>query len=211
MPETSQSATRVDYVYRDKDIVAVNKPAGLLAVPGLCEPDNLYDRVLNDHANARVVHRLDMATSGLMLFALNHTTQKALGQLFERRLVTKQYVAVLEGRVNSDCGELHSPLRCDWPRRPRQIIDWHTGKAASTWFAVTERRSGSTRVNLKPYTGRTHQLRVHMCQLGHPILGDRLYHDQGEQCERMYLHAERLEFIHPSTQQHLSLCCPAAF
>ncbi len=173
--ETSQN--KIEIVYQDNDFVVANKPSGLLCVPGLSEPDNLFDRVKCQYANARVVHRLDMPTSGLVIFALHHEAQKQMGKLFELRQVRKTYSAKVYGELQALCGEIESPLICDWPNRPKQKIDWLSGKPASTFFEKQEYLSEEnvTRIKLYPHSGRTHQLRVHMLQIGHPILGDQFY------------------------------------
>ncbi len=207
--------TGISIAYQDTNIVAINKPSGLLSVPGLSEPDNLFDRVKTQFPNARVIHRLDMHTSGLVLFALHYEAQKAFSQLFEKRKINKTYVAIVNGLVTQTAGEVHSPIMCDWPNRPKQIIDWRNGKPASTAYSVLSRnpQHDSTRIKLEPHTGRTHQLRVHMKQIGHPILGDAFYHleNSDKKMSRLALHAEKLEFIHPLTQEPLSLFNEADF
>ncbi len=192
---------QLNIIFQDDDLIAVDKPSGLLCVPGLKEPDNLHDRVKAVFANARVVHRLDMSTSGIVLFALHHEAQKRIGKLFEQRLIKKHYAAIVDGLVTQQHGEVHSRLICDWPNRPKQKVDWQNGKYASTYYSVISRNQekNRTRVQLKPITGRTHQLRVHMQQLGHPILGDKLYNQNSSEnkYERLTLHAELLSFDHP--------------
>lgn len=202
-----------EIVYQDRDLLVVNKPAKLLCVPGLSEPDNLFDRLVTDWPNLRVVHRLDMATSGLIVFALHYQAQRALSQLFEQRKVAKQYAAVVHGRVESGQGEIELPLSCDWPNRPKQKVDWSAGKKAHTFFRVHSRTSERSSLHLFPITGRSHQLRVHCQALGHPIVGDTFYGPTaGDQPgERMLLHAERLQFIQPLSEQALDLYCPAPF
>ncbi|WP_086931338.1 RluA family pseudouridine synthase [Agarilytica rhodophyticola] len=205
----------IDIVYQDNDFIAINKPAELLCVPGLSDPDNLFDRVKKSMPNARVVHRLDMSTSGLVLFALHHQAQKQLGKIFEHRQIQKSYVALVSGIVSCDYGDIESPLICDWPNRPKQHIDWQQGKAASTYFRVIKRdeERAITRMQLKPYTGRTHQLRVHMLQIGHPIIGDRFYknNESENKADRMCLHAEQLFFTHPITKKHIHIAAEATF
>lgn len=178
-------------------------------------PDNLYDRVKQLFPNARVIHRLDMHTSGLVLFALHHAAQKAFGQLFEKRQIQKDYVAIVDGIVAQKCGEIHSPIICDWPNRPKQKIDWIHGKLASTTYHVLSRdhQQQRTRIKLAPRTGRTHQLRVHMLQIGHPILGDEFYrkNNSDQKKERLTLHAEKLEFTHPFSKRFMSLHKKADF
>lgn len=202
-------------VYSDDDIIVVNKPSGLLCVPGLSEPDNLFDRVKLQHPNSRVVHRLDMHTSGLVIFALHYEAQKALGRQFEKRLIRKTYVARVFGHLVESAGEIQSPIICDWPNRPRQKIDWLQGKPAHTFYK-RERyhtQTNTTDVQLFPHTGRTHQLRVHMMQIGHPILGDNFYaHEQAQQLSpRLCLHAQSLTFTHPIKDQTMQLEVDAEF
>lgn len=202
-------------VFEDSDIVVVHKPPGLLSVPGLSEPRNLFDDVKADFPTARTVHRLDMATSGLIIFALNHETQKSLGQQFEKRSIKKRYSAIVAGIIKEQSGEIHSPLICDWEQRPKQKIDWISGKPASTLYQVVSRDydKDQSRLLLFPHTGRTHQLRLHMLQLNHPILGDNLYHQENSnaRAERLLLHAEYLAFRHPRTLELTQLNCDAAF
>lgn len=207
----------LDICYEDDDIIIVNKPPHLLCVPGLSDPDNLHQRVLKRNANARVVHRLDMATSGLVIFALNYESQKRMSKLFELREIHKHYIADVAGVINHEKGEIVSPIICDWPQRPKQKIDWLNGKLGHTHFEVIQRHSSdktsSTRVKLTPITGRTHQLRIHMEQIGHPILGDQLYHHPGinDNKARLHLHARALEFEHPFNQKPVSVFCEADF
>src|SRR5690554_1716951 len=158
-------------LYQDNDILVLNKQAGLLTVPGKAPEhyDSVIWRVQRALPTARIVHRLDMATSGLLLLALHKPAQGHLGKQFEQRKVQKRYEAVVSGKLETLAGEVNLPLRCDWPNRPKQMVDHEEGKSAQTFFKVIERRTGSTRVELTPITGRSHQLRVHMLALGHPI------------------------------------------
>lgn len=214
MPLTPEDA-KINIVHQDDDIVVVNKPSGLLCVPGLKEPDNLFDRILSAFPNARVVHRLDMSTSGMVIFALNHSAQKNLGQMFEQKRIQKYYIAEVYGKLHVDYGEVICPLICDWERRPIQKIDWLEGKSAHTQFETLQRYDEQlkTRVRLTPITGRTHQLRLHMLSIGHPILGDAMYNLQQSQqmAERLLLHAQSLNFTHPISKKTISLFCPADF
>ncbi len=210
-----QNKTNITVLYQDEDFIAVEKPSGLLCVPGLVEPDNLFDRVKSAFPNARVVHRLDMYTSGIVLFGLHYEAQKGLNQLFEKRLIEKQYIAIVDGLIEEELGEIHSAIICDWPNRPRQKLDWINGKHASTHYRILSRdkADNSTRVLLKPVTGRTHQLRVHMLQIGHPILGDQLYPKNGSNLKRkrLTLHAEELAFNHPITNGPIKICSQVQF
>jgi len=202
-------------IHEDSDLIIINKPAGLLTVPGLVSPENAFDKLLRHHPNSRVVHRLDMATSGLVIFAQNHASQKQLGKLFENRSITKHYTAVVEGLVKPDTGEIASPLLCDWENRPRQIVEWYNGKHAHTFFKVLARNlaTNQTRLLLKPFTGRSHQLRVHCQQIGHAITGDTLYSspEKSAQQSRMLLHASRLLFTHPINHTEMDIRCEPTF
>lgn len=199
-----------DVLYEDGHLIAVAKPANLLCVPGLSTPDNLYDTLRNHYPNIRVVHRLDMATSGVVVFALNHASQKSLGQQFEKRTVHKRYSAVVDGHVRASHGEVVMPLICDWPNRPRQKVDWAQGKFAHTLFRVKHRSEQHTLLELIPLTGRSHQLRVHCQQIGHPIIGDTLYQSNPGN-SRLMLHAEHIEFEHPQGGRQVQIHCPAPF
>ena len=192
----------VEIVAIDDAFVVVNKPSGLLSVPGRGpdKADCLSARVQAEFPEALVVHRLDMETSGLMVFARGLDAQRALNRAFEQRLVEKYYVAVVTGIVENDLDTINLPLICDWPNRPRQMVDHTIGKPSTTHYVVLARDEvlKQTRVGLTPVTGRSHQLRVHMASLGHAIIGDSLYsanpppHDQ-----RLLLHAANLSFPHP--------------
>lgn len=209
----------LDIVYQDNDIVVLNKPSGLLTVPGrLAEhQDCLQNRVLKVLPTATIVHRLDMATSGIILMALNKPAHVAISRQFEKRLTQKCYIARVFGKVEKATGSVEQPLICDWPNRPKQKIDHENGKAALTHYKVLSYRENidnqtTTLVELTPVTGRSHQLRVHMLSLGHPILGDRLYaHEQALTISnRLQLHAKMLQISHPVSEQTLtfSKACP---
>ncbi len=205
----------LDVVYQDAHLIAINKPPGLLSVPGLASPDNALDRALKDYPNSRTVHRLDMSTSGLLLLAQSYNAQKAFNKLFSSRAIRKRYIALVANWPEADQGDIQLPLCCDWPNRPKQKVDWALGKPAHTQFQVIERLSEpqQTRVELFPVTGRSHQLRVHMLALGHPIIGDALYHPEylDRQDARLMLHAQDLWFDHPMTGETLHLHCPPSF
>ena len=197
----------VDFVYVDDSLLVVDKPSGLLAVPGRGpgKQDCLSARVQVHYPDALVVHRLDMDTSGLMVMARGALKQRILSRAFAARAVTKRYVAVVAGRLEAPAqtwGEIDLPLICDWPNRPRQIVDLSLGKPSLTrWRVIGHESAGrATRVELEPVTGRSHQLRVHMCELGHPILGDPLYARPGLRAlaPRLQLHAARLQLLHPT-------------
>lgn len=199
-------------LYQDAGMVAVDKPSGLLSVPGKSEElaDCLVARVAAVFGEAHAVHRLDRDTSGVMLLARNKATLAALGLQFERRQVEKAYVALVAGLVPQEHGTIDLPLIADWPNRPRQMVDHTQGKRAVTHWRVLARTGAATRVALTPETGRSHQLRVHMRELGHPILGDPLYGDPGS-APRLMLHAERLCIRHPETAVRLTLTAPLPF
>jgi tRNA pseudouridine32 synthase / 23S rRNA pseudouridine746 synthase len=205
-------AARIDAAF----IVAV-KPAGLLSVPGRGEAgrDCLAAQVQAAYDDALVVHRLDMATSGLMLFARGALMQRQFSIAFARREVAKRYVAVVQGRVARPHGEIDLPLIADWPNRPRQQVDMAQGKPSLTRYRVlwfdTERET--TRLELEPVTGRAHQLRVHLLALGHPILGDALYAPSAvcARADRLLLHAAALRFAHPLTGEAVEVASAPPF
>jgi tRNA pseudouridine32 synthase / 23S rRNA pseudouridine746 synthase len=201
-------------LWEDASLLALHKPAGLLSVPGKGEAgrDNLLARVQVRWPDAAVVHRLDMATSGLMLFARGAAAQRALSMAFERRAVHKTYTAIVLGLPVDDAGTIEAPLMADWPNRPRQIVDWEMGRAALTKWRVLARDEATarTRLELEPVTGRSHQLRVHLLHLGHPIVGDEFYAPPGPP-QRLLLHATRLALAHPVSGQALDLNCPPPF
>jgi tRNA pseudouridine32 synthase/23S rRNA pseudouridine746 synthase len=194
-------------LHSDDALIAVEKPAGMLAVPGrgADKQDCLSTRVQASFEDARIVHRLDMATSGLMLLARGSEAQRKLGNALARREIAKRYVAVVEGLVKPDTGQIDLALSGDWPNRPRQRVDPLTGKAALTRFRVLSRDAGAdtTRLELEPVSGRTHQLRVHLTAIGHRIVGDLLY--GGRAHPRLLLHACAIGLMHPTAGHPLSL------
>jgi tRNA pseudouridine32 synthase/23S rRNA pseudouridine746 synthase len=205
-------------LHADTLLVAVNKPAGLLAVPGRGEAGlvNLTAQVQATYTDALVVHRLDMATSGLMLFARGAAAQRQLSIAFAARQVHKRYVAVVHGTVAAEAGEIDLPLIADWPRRPRQVVDPVHGKPALTrWRVVARGEPGPegprTRLALEPVTGRSHQLRVHLQSMGHPICGDTLYAPEPQHSPRLLLHACHLALAHPADGTAWALDSPAPF
>ena len=197
----------IGLVFADETLLVVDKPPGMLSVPGRGEgvTDNLVTRVTGVFSDALVVHRLDQATSGLLLFARGLPMQRALSLLFEKRRVHKRYEAVVAGTPAGTEGEVDMPMRLDWPHRPRQVTDVFAGKPALTrWQAlgtVPRDDGAATRMALYPLTGRSHQLRVHMAYIGHPILGDDLYAPLPLRAPRLLLHAAELGFVHPQTGQ----------
>jgi tRNA pseudouridine32 synthase / 23S rRNA pseudouridine746 synthase len=196
----------------DSCIVAI-KPAGLLSVPGRGEDkaDCLIARVQALYPDASIVHRLDQATSGLMLLARGKANESTLSKQFQSRSVGKRYIAVVDGFLEHDSGDITLPLIADWPNRPLQKVDLEIGKPSHTSYAVLERNANqqTSRVELTPHTGRSHQLRVHLMSLGHPIVGDRLY--GGSHTPRLMLHAAHLSFTHPQTGMMLAFDSPPDF
>ena len=199
------AATGFETIYADAHLLVLNKPAGLLSVPGKGDDkqDCLSSRVQKSYPDALIVHRLDMATSGLMLMGRGAVMQTALSKLFETRAIHKRYVAVIDGHmaVSADWQRIDLPIALDWPNRPLRIIH-EDGKASQTrWRALHhDATCNTTRVELEPITGRSHQLRVHLKALGHPILGDALYApaDAEAKARRLILHAFELRFLHPA-------------
>ena len=205
----------------DDHLLVLEKPAGLLAVPGLGPRghDCLVARAQAQWGEVRTVHRLDMATSGLMVFARDAPTQRALSMAFEQRKVHKRYVATVHGLVAGVEGSIDLPLLADWPNRPRQKVDLEQGKPSLThWRVLThDITRQQTMLALHPVTGRSHQLRVHLLNLGHAIVGDALYGPSAsESCEpatpsRLMLHATELGFAHPASGEDLRFQSPAPF
>jgi len=190
----------LSYIYVDDDIIIVDKPSGLLSVPGKTEPDCLEARIKVDYPNALTIHRLDMATSGVMVFARNSAAQRHIGLQFEKRMTEKTYIACVYGHMAEETGEIDLPLITDWPNRPMQKICYDNGKPSQTYWHVVDIEDTHTRVMLYPKTGRSHQLRVHMLAIGHPILGDRLYapDEAFNMSSRLQLHAHKLKFRKPT-------------
>lgn len=198
-------APYLSLVYYDDDIVIANKQSGLLSVTGIqpAHKDALISRVQKVLPSATVVHRLDMATSGIMVMALNKAAHRHLSRQFQERQTKKRYFARVDGVVEQDSGSITLPLIVDWPNRPKQKVDMENGKASLTYYRVIERFDDETWVELSPVTGRSHQLRVHMLSLGHPIIGDRLYAPDAviARAPRLQLHAETLVLQHPTSGQ----------
>ena len=204
----------LDILHHDSALLIVDKPAGLLSVPGKDpgKEDCLIDRLRRVFPEVLLVHRLDCDTSGVMVFALNKAAQGNLGQQFEKRQTKKVYLARLCGLLEPKEGTVDLPLCVDWPNRPRQHVNHEQGKPAVTDWRVQRHDGKTTRVRLMPLTGRSHQLRVHMLSLGHPILGDPIY-ATGEALDypRMMLHAESLRLRHPETGKSLTYSAPVPF
>lgn len=207
-------------LHADAHLLAFDKPSGLLSVPGrgADKQDCLAARAQARWPDALVVHRLDMATSGLIVMARGIDMQRRLAASFAARQAAKEYVAVVDGWLARDDGEIDLPLITDWPNRPRQMVDPARGKPSLTRWRVLQRDADPegrprTRVALFPVTGRSHQLRVHLQAIGHPILGDGLYAAPGacERAPRLLLHALRLALPHPAQGRAIALCAPAPF
>lgn len=201
-------------LHDDHEILVVNKQAGLLSVPGRGEDktDCLIERLRGPFPTVLLVHRLDMDTSGVMVFALTPHAQRHLSKQFEERRVKKTYLARLAGRVAEKTGTVELPLIVDWPNRPRQKVDFDEGRPARTDWRVIKAGEDETRIRLMPLTGRSHQLRVHMAETGHPILGDPLYAaGAAADYPRLMLHAETLRFRHPDSGVQMSFSAPAPF
>lgn len=197
----------------DDALLLAEKPAGLLSVPGRAEEnrDCVVARLQAIYPDALTVHRLDQVTSGLLLHARGKAMQAALSAQFERRQVGKRYEALVQGLVEGEGGEIALPLRCDWPNRPKQMVDFELGKPALTRWRVVARDAATqrTRVELEPVTGRSHQLRLHLSSIGHPIVGDVMY--GAAPAARVCLHARSLAFVHPRSGQALAFESPAPF
>ena len=194
-------------VYQDDDLLIVNKPSVLLTVPGK-DPkhaDCLIARINRVFPTAKIVHRLDMATSGIICLAMHKEAHRNLSIQFQDRKTAKRYIARVFGKLEQETGSVDLPLICDWPNRPKQMVDHDNGKPSLNHFKVLEYEQNATRVELTPITGRSHQLRVHMLSLGHPILGDKLYaHPEAfAMAPRLQLHAEMLTLAHPASGETL--------
>lgn len=205
----------LDVLHQDEDLLVLNKPSGLLSVPGK-HPDHkdcLQSRAVAEFPTATTIHRLDMETSGVMVMALNRDAHAHVGKQFERRKTQKTYIARLHGHLSENKGEIELPLICDWPNRPRQMVDHERGKHALTRFEVINREDNATRVAFYPVTGRSHQLRVHALAIGHPILGDSLYgcDTSRSAANRLQLHAKSLTLFHPSSGAEVTFEAPIVF
>ncbi|MEM8739984.1 MAG: RluA family pseudouridine synthase [Pseudomonadota bacterium] len=214
MDDYAPPDTPLNILYDDHELLVFEKPEGLLSVPGKGEhlADCLLARAQAVFPEALLVHRLDRDTSGVMIFGRTPHAQRHLGLQFEKRQTKKTYVARVHGRLEPKTGTVDLPLIVDWPNRPKQMVCHETGKEAQTDWRVQRYESTSTRVKLMPKTGRSHQLRVHMLALGHPILGDPFYAEgAAREAERMMLHAEELRVKHPDGGQMMRFRAPAPF
>ncbi|NRA93558.1 MAG: RNA pseudouridine synthase [Psychroserpens sp.] len=214
MEQVSNPDAALEIVYEDDYLLVVNKPHEFLSVPGKTISDSVLTRMkayLPDATGPLLVHRLDMSTSGLLLVAKNEKTHKNLQRQFIERIVKKRYVALLDGKPDQDNGAVELPLRVDLNNRPRQLVCYHYGKEAKTYYKVVAHENDTTRIHFFPFTGRTHQLRVHAAHhrgLNVPIVGDDLY---GTRASRLHLHAEQLEFEHPVKKEWMNISCESPF
>lgn len=206
----------IHILHQDPSVLVIDKPTLLLSVPGRADDnkDCLITRLQeNGYPEARIVHRLDWETSGIILLARDADSHRELSRQFHDRETEKTYTALCWGQPALDSGSIDLPLRYDPPTKPRHVVDQEHGKHALTFWRVTHRYPDHCRVELTPITGRSHQLRVHMLSIGHPLLGDRLY-AQGDALaasDRLCLHASMLAFTHPVTGERLRFDCPAPF
>ena len=206
----------LEIIYHDQFLLAVSKPSGLLSVPGRGEDkaDSMATRVQKEYPDALVAHRLDRDTSGLLVFPRGAAMHRRISLMFEKREMEKSYVAVVIGKLEHQQGEVNMPLMVDWPNRPRHIVDAANGKPAQTRYKVIsfDAASNTSRVALEPITGRTHQLRVHMQALGHPIVGDTLYGGNADgKAPRLLLHACALTLAHPNGGRVLNFASDVPF
>lgn len=202
-------------LHEDGALIFVDKPADLLSVPG--KGDSLSDCVIarlhKRYPEALLVHRLDVATSGVMVFARNPQAQRHLGLQFEKRYTQKIYTAKIAGQINGDSGYVNLPLCADWPNRPRQMVSFEHGKPSLTHWIKTDEKQNYARISLHPITGRSHQLRVHMWALGHAIIGDRIYalDEAFHAAPRLCLHAKSLSLRHPNGGEVITITSPCPF
>lgn len=204
----------LNVLYEDDWLVVINKPANCLSVPGRGPDkyDSILTRAVEHYGEAHAIHRLDCATSGIILVARTLECQKRMYAQFRERHVEKEYQALVRGKVAGQWGEIRKPLRCDWDQRPRQMICTQWGKDAITRWHPISIEEDCTRISLTPITGRSHQLRVHMQSLGHSIIGDEFYDPEKTDMDtRLLLHAYRIEFFHPFTQAWIKFVAPCPF
>lgn len=215
----------LDIIYQDEDIIVINKPAWLLSVPGKHpeHADSVYNRVREIHPECQIVHRLDMATSGIIVLALHKQAERHIKIQFQDRVTQKLYYARVWGNIEKETGKVDLPLICDWPNRPKQMVCFERGKPSLTQYEVIAReensvftsgRAKTTLVKLLPHTGRSHQLRVHMLSLEHPIIGDRLYAHPDALAlspETLQLHAAEIRLKHPRTEEWVHFYAPCDF
>lgn len=209
------SQEEITILYEDEHLLLVRKPDLLLSIPGRhpLNKDCLISRLQVRYPSASIVHRLDLDTSGIMVIPLNKPTHAHISRQFQQRKVEKSYIAVVWGQVGPDKGEIDLPIAVDWENRPRQMICAERGKQALTRYEVLSRKNDRSRLVLRPVTGRSHQLRIHLRELGHPILGCDMYaHEEALRlAPRLMLHATTLAFEHPATGKWLTGECPPDF
>lgn len=202
-------------LYQDDDILVLDKPSGLLSVAGrlAIHKDSLQTRIQRVFPTALVVHRLDMSTSGIMIMALNKDCHRHLSRQFQDRKIEKRYLARVFGKPSEDSGSVDLPLICDWVNRPKQKVDHEVGKPSLTKWKILKVEDASSLLELEPVTGRSHQLRVHMQSMGHPILGDKFYaHEKAfKLSSRLDLHAAYIKFMHPVTKESLEFSVDIEF
>jgi tRNA pseudouridine32 synthase/23S rRNA pseudouridine746 synthase len=204
--------TQMNLLHIDDDIIIINKQSGLLSVPGRYIKDSAVSRLAERYGDILVIHRLDQDTSGILVFARNKAALTGVQQQFEKQTTRKVYEAVVLGRVKGNMGCINMPIIVDWPNRPLQMISHTDGRYALTRWNKMAEEDGNTRIELHPKTGRSHQLRLHMQQIGHPIVGDTLYAGTGAELEpRLKLHARELDFRHPVTGELFEILCPPDF
>ena len=208
--------SNIQILHQDPCFLIVNKPSLLLSVPGRADDnkDCLITRLQdNGYPEARIVHRLDWETSGILVIARDPGSHRELSRQFQDRETEKTYIALCWGQPDQYSGHIDLPLRYDPDNKPRHIVDHQLGKSAQTFWRILERHPDHCRIELTPITGRSHQLRVHMLAIGHPLLGDRLYAEGPAlaACDRLALHAQRLVISHPHNGERLTFDCPAPF
>lgn len=214
LKKTQTDNKSVDIIFEDDHLLVISKPHGLLSVPGKTESSSVYAQMksyLTDSSGPLIVHRLDMATSGLMLIAKTKDVHEHLQKQFLTHSISKVYIALLDGIFNYNNGIIELPLRTDLDNRPQQLVCFEHGKPAKTKWEIVDIENGKTRIKFSPITGRTHQLRVHAAHhlgLNMPIVGDELY---GTKADRLYLHAEQIEFVHPILNKEMSFTCKSPF
>mgnify|MGYP001483227153 CR=1 FL=1 len=205
----------VPVLYHDDWLVVLNKPSGLLSVKGIGSNkiDCLAVRVASAIEGARIVHRLDMDTSGVIVMAKNANIHRELSRQFQDREVRKTYIAVVSGALDEESGLIDMPIRKDLDNPPCQCVDFERGKPSQTIWRVLKRQQDRTRLELKPITGRSHQLRLHLREIGHPILGDDLYASKAQQqlVSRLQLHAQNLELVHPISKMKTEFTAECPF
>ncbi len=205
-----------EIIHIDDSVIVVNKPAGLLSVPGrgADKQDCLISRIQASYPEALIVHRLDMPTSGILILARSPQIHRQLSKQFEQRKIAKEYIAVVQGIVKNNNGEINLPLITDWPNRPMQKVDYEQGKSSLTRYEIlsTNCKEQTTRLKLTPVTGRSHQLRVHLLSIGHIISGDALYSKaEADKHIRLHLHASKIIFLHPATNKILTIASNSPF